>query len=313
MWMQILLGVAAVAALVAGVLVWRAQRDWAAASNAMAQRLREANASATVARFTDVELERLPAPVARYFRTALREGQPIVRRARIGWRGEFNMGGPGQDAWKPFTATQEFVPGAPGFVWDARIRMAPGVAVLVRDGLVDGLGSMRAAVLGLVTVVDARGTPTLAAGALQRYLGEAAWFPTALLPSQGVTWSAIDDTRARASISAGATSVALEFRFGSDGLIAEAFAPDRFYDDGKGPAVPRPWRARNLRHEERGGMQVPADSVVEWELPDGRFPYWRGRPVEIELEYSLSAAEATRARPAAPAGSGRAARDRGGP
>lgn len=286
MWIRTLLGGVAVAALVAGVLVWRAQRGWTAASDAMARRLREARPTEPVARFTDVELERLPAPVARYFRTALREGQPLVRHARISWRGEFNMGRPGHDDWKPFTATQVFVPAAPGFVWDARIRMAPGIAVLVRDGLVAGEGSMRAAVLGLFTVVDARGKPTLAAGALQRYLGEAAWVPTALLPSQGVSWSAIDGTRARASIRAGATTVALEFRFGSDGLIAEVFAPNRFYDDGKSPAVPRPWRARNLRFEERSGICVPADSVVEWELPEGTFPYWRGRPVEIELEHS---------------------------
>jgi hypothetical protein len=128
----------------------------------------------------------LPAPVARHFRNALKPGQPIIKRARVTWKGEFNMGEPGKDNWKPFTAVQDFVPSAPGFVWDARIAMAPGVTALVRDGFVDGAGSMLAKVMGLITVADSHDTPALAVGALQRYLGEAVWFPTALLPSQGV-------------------------------------------------------------------------------------------------------------------------------
>lgn len=33
-------------------------------------------------------------------------------------------------------------------------------------------------------------------------------------------------------------------------------------------------------------MQLPADAVVEWQLPEGAFPYWRGRPLEIEHEYA---------------------------
>src|SRR5215210_2526428 len=47
------------------------------------------------------ELEGLPAPVRRYFRTVLTEGQPMVSRVRVGHMGTFNMG-EGEDQWKPF-------------------------------------------------------------------------------------------------------------------------------------------------------------------------------------------------------------------
>jgi hypothetical protein len=272
------------AALAAGIVVWRAEASWTAATEDMERRLRSQAARSGASVYREADLSGLPPPVARYFRAALRDGQPIVTRARVAWRGEFNTGQPGKAAWKPFTATQEFVPGAPGFVWNARIAMAPGVPVRVRDGFVGGAGSMRGAVLGLVKVVDVAGTPTIAAGALQRYLAEAAWFPTALLPGQGVAWTAIDEGRARATLSEGTTTVSLEFRFGSDGLIASVFAPDRFYDDGRHPPVARPWLGRNLRYEERHGMKLPAAAEVEWQLPEGVFPYWRGQPLAIEYE-----------------------------
>lgn len=271
----------ALLALGGGVAVWRAQVRWAAATRELELRLRSHVPRSGASAYREAELAGLPAPVARYFRTALCDGQPIVGRARIVWRGEFNTGRPGRDAWKPFTATQEFVPRAPGFVWSARIAMAPGLPVLVRDAFVEGAGSMRAAALGLLSVADVASSETIAQGALLRYLAEAQWFPTALLPSQGVRWEPLDDTRARATLSAGATTVALEFRFGADRLVASVFAPDRFYDDGRNPPVARPWLARNLCHERRQGIWLPAEATVEWQLPEGPFAYWRGRPVEI--------------------------------
>lgn len=282
--MKIAAGFLALAALVAGGAVWLAERRWASGTDELRGRLRASVHRPAVARYAASELEGLPPPVARYLGTVLRDGQRVATRARIEWRGEFNTGRPGKDRWCPFTASQEFVPGAPGFVWSARIAMAPGLPVLVRDSFGLGQGSMRGAVLGLVTVVDVSGTPAIAAAALQRYLGEAVWFPTALLPSQGVTWTAIDDARARATLRAGEVVASLEFRFGPDGLVVEVFAPDRSYDDGQHEAVPRPWRARLLRYDERYGLKLPAEAVAEWELPEGVFAYWRGRPEELELE-----------------------------
>ena len=66
-------------------------------------------------------------------------------------------------------------------------------------------------VFGLVTVADVRGTPAAAQRELLRYFAEAAWYPTALLPSQGVCWEAIDDFTARATLTDGATPFRLSF------------------------------------------------------------------------------------------------------
>lgn len=221
----------------------------------------------------------LAAPVARYLRQVLRDGQPKIRRTRIDWRGAFNMGQPGADRWKPFEATQSCVADPPGFVWDARLAMAPAMPALVRDMFLAGKGSMRGKVAGLITVVDAAETPLLSTAALLRHLGEAIWFPTVWLPSQGVCWEPVDESRARAVLSTGGVTAAVEFHFGANGLVDAAIVPDRLFHNGKGPPGPRTWRARILGWREFEGMKLPAQAVAEWVLDSGVHAYWRGATV----------------------------------
>ncbi|MCU0764772.1 MAG: hypothetical protein MUF32_01795 [Burkholderiaceae bacterium] len=283
--LPLLIAVAALAALAAAVLI-AAGRRWDGATAALRDRLL-AGAAAQPGRFDAASVDALPAPVARYLRAVLRDGQPIPRRVRIDWDGEFNMGRPGSDRWVPFNARQDFVPAAPGFVWDARMRMG-GITVRVRDGFVDGEGSMLGRLLALVTVVDRRGGEAMAVAALQRCLGEAIWLPAALLPSAGVQWQAIDERHAQATLVAGTTQATLELRFGADGLVESVYAESRTYDDGRNPPSQHPWQARVLRYGQVGGATVPVEAVVEWLLPTGAYAYWRGRPLRIVVDDAAS-------------------------
>lgn len=228
--------------------------------------------------------DQLPAPVARYFRWALKEGQPLIRSARIVWRGEFRARQT-EDGWEPFEAEQHFSAQPPGFVWDANIRMAPLVKVRVRDAYLAGQGSMQGKLLSLVPVVDQQGAAELNAGALQRYLAEAVWFPTALLPSQGVKWSVIDDNRALATLKDSGTTVSLEFHFSAAGEITGVFSPGR-YREVKGRYELTPWAGHFRNYEERNGIKIPVAGEVEWQLPGGNFPYWRGRVIEVEYDFA---------------------------
>lgn len=218
------------------------------------------------------ELQGLPAPVQRYFRTALTDGQPMIAAVSVEHRGTFALA---PDAWKPFASTQRVVVQRPGFDWDASIRMLPGVPVRVHDAYVAGEGLLHAAVLGLVTVQKLHGTGEIARGELMRYLAEAAWYPTALLPSQGVRWEAVDGRSARATLTDGAVTLTMTFGFGADGLIETVRAEDRGRTvDGR--VVPTPWQGRFWQYEARVGMRVPVQGEVAWLLPEGPAPYWRG-------------------------------------
>jgi hypothetical protein len=60
-----------------------------------------------------------------------------------------------------------------------------------------------------------------------RFFAEAAWYPAALLPSQGVRWEAVDDRSANATIVDGSLTMTLLFRFNDAGLIESVRAEAR--------------------------------------------------------------------------------------
>jgi hypothetical protein len=230
--------------------------------------------------FALAQLAGLPDPVARYLRFALTPGQPIIRRATLRTEGDF-LARPG-GAWNRFAAVQHFAADPPGFIWDARIRMASLMTVRVRDGYVGGEGSMLGRVWGIAPVVDQRGTPELAAGALLRYLAESTWLPTALLPRPGLTWTAIDESTARATLTDGATTATLDVHFAPGGEIIRVSAMR--HRDVSGVGVLTPWTGRFGDYARVSGMMIPMSGEVEWLLPEGSMPYWRGRIVQAKYE-----------------------------
>ena len=86
--------------------------------------------------------------------------------------------------------------------------------------------------------------------------GPAAWYPTALLPSQGVRWEPVDDHSAYATLTEGTISVTMLFAFNDSGLIdtVRAEARRRMVSCN---VVPTPWQGRFWNYIERDGMRVP--------------------------------------------------------
>ena len=270
-------GVGAVVLLVMlwGGAVALGARLWSGRVEALVQRMQAAEAGVAAPRPDPAALEGLPAPVARYLRKVLPDGAALPVRVEMEHAGRFNMG-EGAENWKPFTSRQSVTLGRPGFVWDGRIAMAPGLPVRVIDAYVAGEGVLIPALLGLVPLARLAGGGAIAEGELLRWLAEAAWYPGVLLPGGGVAWRAVDDRSAEARLRDGAVEVRLLFRFGEDDLIASVRAEGR----GRmvaGQMVPTPWEGRWWGYEARDGMLVPTEGEVAWILPEGPKPYWQGR------------------------------------
>ena len=233
--------------------------------------------------FDSRELDGLPAPVRRYFRAVLKEGQPVIAAVTVDMAGTFNLSATGAQ-WKPFTSKQRIIIWRPGFLWEARVAMLPGVAVRVVDSYIAGEGLLRAAVLGLFPVADAHGGGELARGEFMRYFAEAAWYPTALLPSQGVQWKAVDHASANATIVDGPLKLTLLFRFNDAGLIDSFRAEARGAGAGK-DMVMLPWEGHWSDYRTHDGMTVPFTGEVAWVRPEGRKPYFRGNVTSLTYEF----------------------------
>ena len=155
-------------------------------------------------------------------------------------------------------------PPSPGFVWNGHIAMLPalpGLAVHVHDAYFAGVGILNPSVFCLYPLADVNGGGEIALGELMRYLIEAAWYPTALLPSQGVHWQTVDDRTARATLVDRTLSVTMQVSFDDAGLIRSARFEARGALVGK-TIVPTPWEGRWSDYEERDGMRVPLTGEV---------------------------------------------------
>jgi len=275
----IILGLVVVAAL-----ILYGEISWKSGTRDLRDRLEATRLPIDPKVFDRGKLESVPAPVQRYFRTVLEDGQPIVAAVSVEHIGTFNLG-ERTDRWKPFTSTQRVVTHRPGFDWDGRVAMMPGLPVRVHDAYVAGEGILHASVLGLVSVAKLRGTGEVAQGELLRFFAEAAWYPTALLPSQGILWDAVDDHSARATLKDGGLTLTLLFRFNKDGVIDTVRAEARNRTVG-GTMVPTPWQGRFWNYAIRSGMRVPLEGEVVWLLPGGAKPYWRGRITKLSYEFA---------------------------
>jgi hypothetical protein len=219
------------------------------------------------------EIRGLPPPVARYFEAALTPGRPFIESATLVENGWMRTS-PGSQL--TFSAITRVTVRRPGFISEAHVKGPLGVRVI--DAYAEGQGRFRLAALfgglhlaGWKRVHDTRVLAEMARSQLQRWLAEAPWYPTALLPRAGVRWEPVDERSARATIVDGLNEASLLFRFGNDALVESVYAEARGRDV-RGQLVPTPWEGRFSNPVERGGYVVPRDAAAQW-IGDPA-PYW---------------------------------------
>ncbi|MDQ6612692.1 MAG: hypothetical protein M3Y64_09695, partial [Gemmatimonadota bacterium] len=107
------------------VLIAFGNSRWRASTQLQLAKLEAARIPMLPGRYDEREIDGLPAPVKRYFRTALKDGQPFIAAATFELAGKINMSATGEQ-WKPFTSMQRAVTHRPGFLWNGRVVMMPG-------------------------------------------------------------------------------------------------------------------------------------------------------------------------------------------
>ena len=228
-------------------------------------------------------LDGLPAPVVRYFRYVLVDGQARIRLATYRQAGEIRLD-PAAQKWLRFDATQWVTHAPVAFVWDAKIHLAPAFHVRVTDAFLAGSGSGEVALQSAIVVAREQNQPQLNAGELYRYLAEAPWHPTSLLPEAGVRWQAVDANTAIAHLECYGMTVSVEFRFNTVGEITSIYTADR-YGRFDGDYVKRPWEGFFDNYQLIDGMRIPTEGRVGWHLPAGWWLFWKGTLVDVAFEY----------------------------
>jgi hypothetical protein len=279
-WLKTMLGVLS-ALLIAGVLaVWigstRQQRSLSLAVN----NLLSHGGAVPSLRLSAIDSQ--PPPVARYLRRVFPRGPVALGVVRLEQEGELRTE-VDNPRWLPFRATHLVTPLAPGFVWSARVQMAPFTYVRVRDVLTGGRGSGQVALWSAFGISAAAGDLAMNSGSLHRFLAEAVWYPTALLPSPQLQWRGVNDSTALAILTDHDVTVSLEFRFNRADEVAAIYTPAR-WGTFHGKYQQRAWEGHFRKYQVHGDLVVPAEGEVGWYV-DGQLQLvWRGRILSAEYE-----------------------------
>jgi hypothetical protein len=272
----------AIAVLVSGAVATRiaARRQQSALAADTERLIRAGAADGAVAPRGAQDLGDLPAPVRQYLRLAL-PSPTHIQEVHIRQIGSLRTDAT-SERWMSFTAEHLVVPASTGFVWNARIQVAPLVHVRVRDALIDGSGSGQVSLMSAFTVGASAGGIEMNSGSLHRYLAEAVWYPTALLPGPALRWTAIDATSALATVTSHGVSVSLEFRFAENGEVTGIYTPARW---GTFPGGYRQvaWEGHFRDYRHRGGVVVPTAGEVGWYVDDEWRAVWKGVVVAYDL------------------------------
>lgn len=227
---------------------------------------------------TAADLEDLPPVVAKWMSNSGVVGKERPVTVRLRQSGEMRT--TPEQAWMSFTADYYYTVEEPGFIWHADVKAAPLVHLAGRDKLYQGHGHMLIKLLSLITVADGRGKE-IDQGSLVRYLAEIAYFPAAAL-SEFITWEAVSDNSAKATISVKEATASGTFIFDNEGNPIEFTAPR--YMEKNGQYSLEAWRVLMRDYREYNDMVLPAAVKVIWDLSSGEYIWFKAELNEVEYD-----------------------------
>lgn len=281
--MSLSIKIALLVAALAAAAVWLA-RLWQQRALAAIVNTVERSAKARKPREAGVlSIDSLPPPVARYLNHALSTEKRRLVVARYRQVGTLRTD-TRSERWMNFTASQVISPSLSEFVWDARVSVIPLLHLRVIDSFVGGCGAGQVALLSAVPIGSAGGTMEMNSGSLHRFLAEAVWYPTALLPSSVLSWEPVDDARALATLTHSAISVSLEFRFNHRDEVESIYTPGR-WGSFNGGYKQVAWEGKFRDYAKRDGLLVPTRGEVGWYTDGDWGSVWHGSVVSAKLEF----------------------------
>ncbi len=206
------------------------------------------------------QLEGLPEPVQRYFRFALPEGYPYISSVRLLHGGQFKTGI--NKDWIPIEGEEYFTAQPPGFIWRGKTKLFTAT-----DRYVEGNGNLIVKLLSLIEVANVKG-PETNQGELLRWLGEAVWFPTSLLPTENLRWSALTEDTAQLSYTNQGLTVSYKVSFLETGEISRMEA-QRYYT----PERLETWVGELSEYQKIDQLRVPTRIKATWKLAEGDYTY----------------------------------------
>lgn len=181
---------------------------------------------------------------------------------------------------RPFAATHLLDVDRIAFEWRARFPLAGLLALHVVDSYADGTGELAVRLLGLPLQRD-RGPETTAGEAL-RYLAELPFVPPALQRNRELEVRELGPRSLEVAAHVAGERLAVTADLDEAGDIVRTASQQRLRKV-DGAWCRTPWGGEFRGYAELGGLWLPTRGEAYWELPEGRYVYWRGEILSAEI------------------------------
>ena len=234
----------------------------------------------SVERFSPDMVADLPQPARRYLLHAIQPDTPLAYTAILRMTGSIRLGR--HLPWLSMAAEQTLSP-PDGFRWEARIGRS-GIDFVGGDTYARGRGRTMFRLWDRIPIVRAGG-PDVSRAARGRLAVESIWCPASLLPQRGVTWTAVDESTARAALTIDGETIPLTLMIGETGNL-QSVTIDRWGNltpDGRYAAIP--FGAHVFEEQTFGGYTVPSHlSVSWWHETDREFHFFTARLIQVRYD-----------------------------
>lgn len=221
--------------------------------------------------YAPAQIADLPAPVQRYFRHVLKPDQPYLQTVRLRHDGEFKTDL--EKDWISITGEEYFLADRPAYIWIGTTSWFSAC-----DQYVAGRGSLTVRLLNVLPIQRGTG-PSFDQGELLRWLAEAVWFPTGLLPGGPGVWSPIDNDSATLTLTDHGQTVSCQMHFNEKGEITR-YQAQRYIDD----TQLETWTGQLSDYREIHGIRVPFCCSAAWVIDGVEKPYAHFTLSEIEYD-----------------------------
>lgn len=259
----------------AGLFANRVKRE--ARARALARGLRQEEPLGV---FEPAMLDDVPEPARRYLARAIAPGAPLARSVRLRLDGSIRLSAEGPPARM---MSEEVLAPARGYVWSARVRSG-ALPIRGYDLYAAGSGEMRWWLAGLLPVVRVSGAD-FDRSAIGRFVGEAVFVPSMLVPHTGAVWEAVDADRARVRRTVDGEEVVSTLRIDEEGRLVEVEVLRWNADEQNGPVGYLPFVVRCSGGERAsGGFTLPAGVAAGWRTESGEVePFFEAEVVEADF------------------------------
>jgi hypothetical protein len=221
--------------------------------------------------YKESQLLGLPEPVQRYFKSILKEDQTIIDYVRLRQEGLYKSNTTSD--WVKIKGEQYTCTEKPAFVWKGETSLFTR-----RDMYLNNSGFMTITKKAIFSTTKLK-NKQLDEIELQKWVCDAVWYPTSLLPNNYIQWLPIDQYKAKLVFKY--LEVSFEFLV-TFNEIGEIIQMETYRFHGKKDKVL--WMVQMQDYKWMNGIKIPTSMEGTLHFKNVPFPYFKYNLIEIDYD-----------------------------